>query len=106
MSLYDTGIREEIFQQNAEESTFVVKIRLQYVVQGQTVFDERDGIREALLRTTVSCWSAFRFVTFLGLSRQSALAALRGTHHLQCALRLLLLLLLSGRRTVGGDRRR
>lgn len=76
----DTGIREEkkkkIFQLIEEESPVVVKFSLQYVVHGQTVFDERDGIREAVLRAAVSCRSAVRSVTVLGLCGQSALVAL------------------------------
>lgn len=91
------------FSWTERKSTFVLEGGLQYVVHGQTVFDQRNGIREALLRATVACWSG---VTSLRLLGQSAPFALRGTHRSQRALRLLLLPLLPGQRTGGGDWRR
>lgn len=86
MSLCHTVICEKIVQLNEEKSTCVVKGGLQYVVHGQTVFDQRDGIREGLLRAAVACWSVSRRVTSLRLFGQSTLVALRGTHRFRRAL--------------------
>lgn len=105
MSLCHPGICEEIVQLNGEESTFVVRGGLQYVVHGQTVFDQRDGIREALLGATVACCRVSRRVTSVRLFGQNVPVAFWGTHRFQRALRLLRLLL-PGQRTGGGDCRR
>lgn len=76
MSLCRTGICEEMVQLNGEESTFVLRGGLQYVVHGQAVFDQRDGIREALLRAAVARRSVSRRLTSLRLLGQSAPVAL------------------------------